>query len=107
MSKSVIRFHMRLAAEVRREGDWVYSACPVLDVYSQGRSEMEALANLAEALHLFVESCYNRGTLDEVLKESGFEPDGTDEPEDDDGRYVDVDLPLSRAARHDAEARAH
>ena len=99
---------MRLPAEVRREGDWFYSSCPALDVYSQGRSDVEALANLAEALHLFVESCYHRSTLDEVLKECGFEPNGTDEPEgDEDGRYVNVDLPLSRTARPDAEARAH
>lgn len=99
---------MRLPADVRREGKWFYSSCPALDVYSQGLSHDEALANLAEALHLFVESCYRRGTLDEVLKERGFEPDGTDEPENDEnGRYVDVDLPLSRAAHQDAEAYAH
>ena len=61
--------------EVWREGDVYVSHCPVLDVYSQGDSEQEAGANLFEALQLFIQSCYERGTLDAVLKECGFTVD--------------------------------
>lgn len=42
-----------------------------LDVVTQGKSEQEALANFREVATLFVESCYRRGTLYEVLNESG------------------------------------
>ena len=44
----------------------------MLDVHSQGYTEEEARRNLAEAIKLFVVSCFERGTLDEALKECGF-----------------------------------
>ena len=66
--------------EVREEGAYFVTVCPPLDVCSQGDTEEAALVNLGEALHLFVESCFERGTLDEVLKDCGFEPAGTEPP---------------------------
>lgn len=60
-------------AEVWREGDVYVSHWPTLDVYSQGDTEREAAANLAEAVHLFIESCIERGTLKDVLAELGIE----------------------------------
>ncbi len=42
-------------AILEREGDWVVAHCPELDVASQGRSLDEALANLREAISLFLE----------------------------------------------------
>ena len=55
----------------KKKTHWV-SFCPVLDVFSQGSTEEEAKANLEEAVKLFLISCYERGTLEEVLKECGF-----------------------------------
>ncbi len=49
------------------------ASCPPLDVYSQGKTEAQAKKNLVEALSLFLESCHERGTLDAVLKECGFD----------------------------------
>ena len=70
-------FKMELSAKLPvclKKEDEVYIAhCPVLDVYSQGYSEEEAKNNLIEAIVLFFQSCIKRGTLDAVLKESGFE----------------------------------
>jgi predicted RNase H-like HicB family nuclease len=43
------------AATVWREGKWYVSQCLDLDVASQGKTEEEALANLAEALELHFE----------------------------------------------------
>ena len=43
------------AATVWREGEWYVSQCLELDVASQGKTEEEALANLAEALELHFE----------------------------------------------------
>jgi predicted RNase H-like HicB family nuclease len=40
------------SATVAREGDWFVAQCLEVDVASQGSTEAEALANLAEALTL-------------------------------------------------------
>ena len=53
-------------AEVRKDGAYFVAGCPPFDVSSQGETEESTLANLAEALQLFVESCYERGTLVEA-----------------------------------------
>jgi predicted RNase H-like HicB family nuclease len=45
-----------LAVTVWREGDWYVSQCLEVDVASQGETEEEAVANLAEALELHFES---------------------------------------------------
>lgn len=68
MAEQEIQSNLRVPATVRQEGKWFYSSCPVFDVHSQGLSKEEALDNLAEALQLFVESCIERGTLDQVVK---------------------------------------
>lgn len=60
--------------EVRPDEVGYVAGCPSLDVFSQGTTEREAVENLNEALHLFVLSCFERGTLLQVLKDCGFEP---------------------------------
>ena len=62
-------FSLTVDSEVKTEGDVHVSYCPALDVCSQGDTEDEASANLIEALQLFVQSCYERGTLDAVMNE--------------------------------------
>ena len=96
---SRIRFELTVPAEVREDGEHFVSFCPPLDVYSQGPTEETALDNLVEALQLFVESCYARGTLDRVLKDCGFEPDADPEPMED--RHI-VHVPFSLVAREQA-----
>jgi predicted RNase H-like HicB family nuclease len=44
------------SAVVQREGDIYVAQCLDVDVASQGASEEEALANLQEALELYVQS---------------------------------------------------
>lgn len=46
---------MRLSAVIRKEGEQFSSWCPEVDVASQGRSVEEALANLREAVELYLE----------------------------------------------------
>jgi predicted RNase H-like HicB family nuclease len=46
---------LKLSAAIHREGEWFISWCPELDVASQGRTVEEALANLREALELYLE----------------------------------------------------
>ena len=73
MSPRVI-FEFQLPYKMKQEGKWYIASCPILDIHSQGTTEAKAKNNLIEALQLFFESCFERGTLDQVLKESGFRP---------------------------------
>ncbi len=52
-------------------GAWV-AGCPQIDVYSQGETKEAALRSLDEAVKLWAESCVERGTLAEAVKELGF-----------------------------------
>ena len=44
-----------LSAVIHKEGDWFVSHCPELDVASQGKTIEEAIANLKEAVSLYLE----------------------------------------------------
>jgi predicted RNase H-like HicB family nuclease len=100
----VIQFRMRVPVEVKHSGDWFIASCSVLDVHSQGTTEKEAIANLTEALQLFVESCYERGVLEQVLKECGFEPASEAQLPSAPQKYT-IEVPLPLVSRR-AQARA-
>lgn len=67
-----IGIEFRIPAKIRKRGQWYVSSCPSLDVHSQGHTKEEARRNLVDALVFFLESCFERGTLDAVLREAGF-----------------------------------
>src|SRR5260370_28158812 len=69
-----VTIEFTLPARIRKKGRWFISSCRPLDVHSQGATRDEAQKNLVDALTSFFISCYERGTLDEVLRESGFVP---------------------------------
>ncbi len=102
-----VTFNVKLPATIRREGDWFVSACPVLDIASQGKSEREALNNLVEAAQVFLLSCYERGTLDQVLKDCGFRPlkkvSGRMRTLKKPAKWIDVALPFSAPIKGRAE----
>ena len=75
MKVNCIRSVLSVSCQVQSDEVGYIAQCPALDVFSQGETEEEAMDNLAEALQLFVESCRERGTLDTVLKECGFQVD--------------------------------
>ena len=70
----VTKLEATLPLKIEKKEKWYISSCPILDVFSQGKSREEAQDNLSEALSLFFISCFERGTLDEVLKDCGFSP---------------------------------
>ena len=59
---------------LRREGDWYVTECIGLPVVTQGKTDAEAMANLLEAVQLFVEECLARGTLEQVLLKYRWRP---------------------------------
>ena len=98
-----VSLRIEVPAAVRREGSMYYSSCDVLDVHSQGNTEKEALNNLVEALQLFVETCYEQGTLEQVLLAQGLHPGSAEDLRVmGGGRTVEVPLSLvaQRAAAH-------
>jgi predicted RNase H-like HicB family nuclease len=65
-------FKVKLPVKVKKERKRFVSFCPILDVWSQGETHDKAIHNLEDALSLFFTSCYERGTLNQVLKNCGF-----------------------------------
>jgi|TARA_Y100000310_G_scaffold70285_1_gene65885 predicted RNase H-like HicB family nuclease len=56
-----------------KEEDKGYSVlCPELNVASQGETFEEGIANIKEAVELYIESAEQLGTLDEVLEQLGI-----------------------------------
>lgn len=74
----------KLLASIRFDDEsGVYvSSCPALGVASQGCTEAEAKDALRSAVVMFIETCYRRKTLDNILNDRGFDPAG-DEAADD------------------------
>ena len=66
------QFDFSFPATVRKRRKWYLAICPFLDVASQGATKEKALANLKEAIRGFLADCYERGTLEQVLRNAGF-----------------------------------
>jgi predicted RNase H-like HicB family nuclease len=45
----------KLSAIVHKEGKWYVSLCPELDIASQGKTVEQAVANLREAVELYLD----------------------------------------------------
>jgi predicted RNase H-like HicB family nuclease len=72
--RASLQFQMKVPVRVYKgEADFV-AHCPIFDVSSQGKTHGEAKKNLVEAMVLFITSCYEMGTLYDVLKDCGFKP---------------------------------
>ena len=97
----LVKFEMRVPAHVKRDGELFVAVCEPLDVVSQGPDEAKALENLVEALQLFIETCFEMGTFEQVLKQCGFHP-GEIKDGDESGW---INVPLSFVAGN-AEAQA-
>jgi predicted RNase H-like HicB family nuclease len=100
-----VTFEFQLPYKIKEEGRWYIATCPILDVHSQGTTAEKAKSNLVEALQLFFISCFERGTLDQVLKESGFKPLQRKPKPDVLANMIRVPVFLGSSAR--ATAHAH
>ena len=102
----MLRLRLNLSMKLDQEEDVWVALCPELDVASQGETVEEAAEMLDEAVRLFLETCHEMGTLNEVLAESGVtiavaaEADGGPEP-------VAVPMELVIGARQASQADAH
>lgn len=77
----MVSVRVRLCAHIGKDKPGIYvSYCPALDLYSQGATAKEARANIIAAMQLFIESCFERGTLRDALRECGFRLAGEKSP---------------------------
>lgn len=91
---ATVNVSLRLEALFSQEDGWFVASFPALDISSQGRSKAEAERNLIEAAQLFLESCFERGTLDEVLKGCGFMPVREGVHQNESGEHLTVPFEL-------------
>lgn len=74
MSKGQIIFDAPITLDVQKDKVGFVSHGPEFDIYSQGDTRESARENLKEAITLFLETCYEHGTLLDVLEDCGFKP---------------------------------
>ena len=58
------------------EGDMYVAHVPELDVSSCGETQEKARANIEDAVRGFLEAAGDKGTLDEILEEAGYQRQG-------------------------------
>lgn len=104
--KEVVTFEVKVPFSIKKKGDVFVSCCPVFDLWSQGDSFDEAKKNIAEALKLFVTTCFERGTLNEVLKECGFKLRKKTTKLPEDRRFIKVPIPFDVTGCHPAVCHA-
>jgi predicted RNase H-like HicB family nuclease len=55
-----------------KDGDYVVSYCPALELSSFGKDEEDAKEGFEEALNIFIDELHKRGTLEKVLLNLGW-----------------------------------
>jgi predicted RNase H-like HicB family nuclease len=104
-----VEFYANMPVKVTKKDRWFVACCPILDVYSQGESEEKAKKNLGETLTSFFLSCFERGTLDDVLKKCGFKPQISSPPyplKKPPRNFITVPIPFMVNARGAVECHA-
>lgn len=102
----MLRLRLNLSMKLEQEDDVWVALCPELDVASQGVTVEEAAEMLDEAVRLFLETCHEMGTLNEILAESGVTIAVAGEA-DDGPEPVAVPMELVIGARQASQADAH
>lgn len=93
--KVSVTFRVSLPIFIKKDGKHFISCCPVLDVWSQGKTREKAESNLKEAVRLFLVDCFERGTLEKVLKDCGFVAQRRVQPRKQmPPHFKEIDVPL-------------
>ncbi len=68
-----VQVEVKLQICIEKTESGYIAFCEPLDIYAEGSSKRKAEANIREALSLFLETCLEMGTFNEVLTSSGFQ----------------------------------
>jgi len=71
--KQTNNFSITLPLTVLREGKKFIAYTPALDLSTSGRTFNQAKKRFEEAVSIFIEECIERGTLQEALRNLGWE----------------------------------
>ncbi len=99
------QLEFQLPYKVEKGEEYFVATLPDFDIASQGETQKKAIANLVEAASLFFISCLERGTLEIVLRESGFHPELAPRPTRD-ARWLNVPISLLASQATDAAVNA-
>jgi predicted RNase H-like HicB family nuclease len=67
------RYNIEYTVQIWKEGNQYIAHAMPLDVMSCGPTPDDARKNLDEAVHLFLVTAAEMGTLEEILEEAGYE----------------------------------
>jgi predicted RNase H-like HicB family nuclease len=85
----------RLPVKFKDEGAWTVALCEPLGIASQGRDRESARSAIIEAVSLFLETAFEMGNLDAILREQGFtKMQSQREPLSHDVDMIDVPMEL-------------
>jgi len=91
---AVVTIEVKLPITIKKKAKVFVSCCPPFDITTQGNTEDEAKSNLTEAIKLFLLTCFEKGTLDTVLKKCGFTAIDKSVKLPKDHRFITVPLPF-------------
>jgi len=63
---------IEFTSQIFKEGKMFVAHAPELDISSCATTKGKALTNLQQAVRLFLEEAEKKGSLQQILKESGF-----------------------------------
>jgi predicted RNase H-like HicB family nuclease len=67
------KIHVEYTVQIWKEGNQYVAHAMPLDVMSAGSTPDEARTALDEAVHLFLMTAADMGTLDDILREAGYD----------------------------------
>ncbi len=107
-----IKMTLELPIKVVKKERWFIASCPALDIVDQGDTAEEAKAHLGGALIGFLVSCLAHGTLDEVLRDCGFSPVLSDNPDETNLEEIEpcedtIAVPLYLLAKYAGSGQCH
>lgn len=102
---------LKLPFSMKKREKWYLAGCDQMDIFSQGETEEIALENLKEAIRLFMASCLERNTLNQVLEDCGFHTVGDPLSECEkklakEGQFIEIPLPIMLAVKGEPDCRA-
>ena len=77
--------NVEYTVQIWKEGEQFVAHAMPLDVMSAGKTPDEARKALDEAVHLFLVTAVDMGTLEEILQNSGYEYAGGKQRENEQG----------------------
>jgi predicted RNase H-like HicB family nuclease len=92
--KATVTFTVSFPIEVKKEVQYYLASCPTLDVWACGNTQKSAVDNLKDTLQLFLTHCFDKGTLEIVLKGCGFTSLKKSLRRDAAYKIDDIDVPL-------------